>query len=254
MISNELIQETMAYFHLHKSNRFVVSPSLPILFFGDIDAYSRSSLKIVTVGKNPSDNEFKINKDDPYSFCRFPDWSNSIESLTNCLKSYFKNKPLKQWFSCYEPILNGAESSYYDGAFKNRAIHTDLCSPLATDPTWSKLTDIERDTLFSSGSNIWIKLIEDLQPDLILVSIPRQLFEKFFSGEANLLESFKFKEDGTARKKPYDVISKKYKFNSGKTATAVWGMPSNKPFDQISNRIRRIVGERLKDELLNVNI
>ena len=45
-----------------------VSPSLPILFFGNLHAYSSSRMRVLTVGLNPSLHEFPV--DDP--FRRFP--------------------------------------------------------------------------------------------------------------------------------------------------------------------------------------
>ena len=35
-----------------------VSPAVPVLFFGNLDAYCNSSLRVVTVGLNPSLQEF----------------------------------------------------------------------------------------------------------------------------------------------------------------------------------------------------
>ena len=45
-----------------------VSPAIPILFFGDLDAYAGSQQRVLTVGLNPSLIEFPA--DDPYH--RFP--------------------------------------------------------------------------------------------------------------------------------------------------------------------------------------
>ena len=45
----------------------VVQPSIPILFFGDSAAYFASSVKVITVGLNPSKKEF----DGPDPFHRF---------------------------------------------------------------------------------------------------------------------------------------------------------------------------------------
>lgn len=59
-----MIEKTLEYFDTHKNNELVVKPSLPILYFGNLDAYRKSELKVITVGKNPSDNEFRLNKDD----------------------------------------------------------------------------------------------------------------------------------------------------------------------------------------------
>ena len=45
-----------------------VKPAVPILFFGDLDAYRASPLRVLTVGLNPSGHEFPA--DQP--FRRFP--------------------------------------------------------------------------------------------------------------------------------------------------------------------------------------
>ena len=42
------------------SDSLVVRPSMPILYFGDSEAYSRSAIRILTVGLNPSREEFPI--------------------------------------------------------------------------------------------------------------------------------------------------------------------------------------------------
>ena len=141
MISQNLIDKAYDYYNTYKNHESVVNPSLPILYFGNLDAYLESEIKILTVGKNPSDNEFRIKKTDPYSFCRFPNWSGDKKNLLSVLNEYFEDEPLKQWFSSLEPILNGMNCSYYkNNSLRNTAIHTDVCSPLATNPTWSKLS------------------------------------------------------------------------------------------------------------------
>lgn len=91
-----------------------VTPAVPILFFGDLDGYWVSPLRIVTVGLNPSRKEF----------------------------------------GSFEPLLNGARSSYY-GEQPSVALHTDICSPVATDPTWSRLHDVARTTLEADGGRLW---------------------------------------------------------------------------------------------------
>ena len=58
-----------------------VSPAIPILFFGDLDAYLASRMRVLTVGLNPSLREFP----DGEPFSRFPlaeeltppDWTKS---------------------------------------------------------------------------------------------------------------------------------------------------------------------------------
>ncbi|MFN6037231.1 MAG: hypothetical protein ACK452_02090, partial [Bacteroidota bacterium] len=158
-----------------------VKPSLPILYFGDLIRYKDSPLKIVTVGKNPSLNEFRIKENENFSFIRFPKWDEKSKNLEEVLNTYFETKPLKKWFSSFEPILNGMNASYYNGNWKNTAIHTDICSPIATNPTWSLINKTESEVLFKEGNLLWKQLIEELQPDIILVSIPKQLFTSIFN-------------------------------------------------------------------------
>lgn len=48
---------------------------LPIKWFGDRNAYMKSPVKIITVGLNPSDKEFRDKDGEPYcSSLRFPDY------------------------------------------------------------------------------------------------------------------------------------------------------------------------------------
>ena len=47
-----------------------VSPAAPVLFFGDLGAYSMSPLRMVTVGLNPSRQEFP--PQDPFRRFRLP--------------------------------------------------------------------------------------------------------------------------------------------------------------------------------------
>lgn len=62
MISKDLIAKTFNYFNQFKNEKVIVNPSIPILYFGDLDQYLKSPIKIITVGKNPSNNEFRLKK------------------------------------------------------------------------------------------------------------------------------------------------------------------------------------------------
>jgi hypothetical protein len=246
MISNDLIQTTFTYFEKHYKESFVVKPSLPILYFGNLDLYKNSKLKIVTVGKNPSDNEFKIHKEDKFSFCRFPVWNPEINNLKETLNDYFERKPLFQWFSCFEPILNALNCSFFsDRNYENAALHTDICSPLATDPTWGKLTKGQQSILYPGGVNIWRQLINELQPDILLISVQRAIFSDIISSEGKILLTFNRKKDGELRKKEYKVFSHECISNLGKRMKVVYGRAANKPFDTISNEQKKQIGEAL---------
>ncbi len=129
----------------------IVRPSIPILYFGDMDAYERSPYKVITVALNPSGVEFPAVQ----PFMRFPkallgtaDSPQRPEAsqYLGALNEYFRISPYNSWFRCLEPVLNGMQASYY-GHETSAALHTDLFSPLATDPTWSKLDHQSRSVL-----------------------------------------------------------------------------------------------------------
>lgn len=242
MISNKLIEKTLKYFDTHRNEEVVVKPSLPILYFGNLDAYCKSKLKVVTVGKNPSDNEFRLDKNDPFSFVRFSEWNENSKNLISTLNSYFENKPLK-WFSCFEPILNGLSASYYKNNYNHTALHTDICSPLATKPTWSNLSKETQSILYEEGLEIWKELIEEIQPDIMLVSIPRALFESVFKSSSSKLVVFNKKKNGDPRKKPYIVEVFEYKLNTEKKVKVVFGQAANTPFGIISNEQKYRIGK-----------
>ena len=247
MISKRLITATFQYFNSHRANPNVVTPSIPILYFGDEPAYRESEIKIVTVGKNPSDNEFRLNKNQNYDIhYRFPSWNPLTQNLQQSLNDYFKRNPLKNWFSSFEPILNGASCSYYNGELqKNIALHTDICSPLATNPTWSNLPTSDKNNLFANGVKIWWDLIEELQPDCMLVSVPKNLFSNVFGfkiGSGTKLINFSTKKNGTQRK-PYNVEYFYYSLKSGKKIKIVFGPAANVPFGTISKDQKFQIGQ-----------
>jgi len=142
---------------------FVVQPSIPVLYFGDRPAYERSPLRVVTVGLNPSLKEFPLKR----PFSRFPGGAGLVRDdargLLRVLDDYFRVDPYRSWFQSYEPVLNGLGASYYEGP-ASTALHTDLLSPIATDPTWSSLDTAERAALESSGIGLWHDLVGLLRP------------------------------------------------------------------------------------------
>jgi len=245
MISGQLLNSTFNYFNKQQNDEVVVKPSLPILYFGDLEGYAKSGLKVITVGKNPSLNEFRLQKQEDYSFVRFAKWDAAKKNLTEALNQYFKADayPFKQWFASFEPILNGLNTSYYGGIKENIALHTDLCSPLATNPTWSKLSDEKKASLFEGGLALWKQLIEELQPDVLLVSVPRELFNQVFKTKGSELIVFTTKKDGRPRKSSYSVEIHKYQLESNKSVTVLFGQPANKPFDTISAEQKIKIGE-----------
>src|SRR3990170_1822110 len=58
------------------------------------------------------------------------------------------------WFGAFEPLLDGMGASYYPGGHA-AALHTDLCSPVATDPTWSRLEPSFQRRFIADGQPLW---------------------------------------------------------------------------------------------------
>lgn len=155
---------------------YIVEPSMPILFFGDGAAYRKSERRVITVGKNPSPEEFP---DDPFE--RFPKMRELIGTSRNSefynlyllsLHGYFQERPYKRWFAGCEALLNGFGCSFYTGS-SNTGLHTDLCSPLATSPPWTGLKPEQQDDLANLGVPLWHGLVQHLRPQVILMSFGR---------------------------------------------------------------------------------
>src|SRR5581483_11835555 len=104
----------------------LVRPSIPILFFGDSERFAASPLRVITVGLNPSREEFPR----AAPFLRFPAAEGASgrdpDRYLASLDAYFRTAPYTGWFNpSFEPLLRGLGSSYYDGAL-SAALHTEL--------------------------------------------------------------------------------------------------------------------------------
>jgi hypothetical protein len=156
----------------------VVQPSMPVLYFGDLDAYRRSPVHVVTAALNPSTREFPTA--DPWQ--RFPAGKalrrplddHARGTYLSALSGYFRTSPYSAWFDgSFERVLWGLDASYYEGR-ANVALHTDIASPVPTDPTWGKLSPGQRSTVRDESAAIWLALIAALQPDVVIVSTARE--------------------------------------------------------------------------------
>lgn len=242
MINANPLNIVNTYFNTHAHQSFVVKPSIPILYFGDEVAYRKSRIKVITVGKNPSLNEFYNRSTKQFNISyRFPKWNGT--NLTSVLDEYFRQNPLDQWFSSFEPILNGLNGSFYSNTnFQNIILHTDICSPIATDPTWGGLTTTQQILLFTQGLKIWWDLVYDLAPDIILVSIPRNQFLKIINNNLGLpFHTIFNKKNGSQRKRPYIVYRQHLNIN-GKNTKVIFGQAANKPFDTITTADKLLIG------------
>lgn len=200
----------------------------PIHWFGDRTAYEASILRIVTVGLNPSDREFRPDdQTEVTSTFRFPDYVGTEESLILAYNNYFNHNPYNSWFKGgFGSVLKSFDASFYSG-FTNTAIHTDICSPWATIPTWSKLDNRIRDELEMEGHSLWKDLIAELKPDVILFSSsPNHEYKIDFPAVDIEWESI-----DVGAKRP--LLIKRFYIN-GKVTQVYFQVQGRKPFLQTS--------------------
>ena len=216
---------------------------MPVLFFGDLDAYLASPLRVVTVGLNPSLREFP--SDAPFQ--RFPLAAGATAEnpgrYLDALSAYFSTDPYAGWFGNFEPLLNGMGTSYYDRA-TSTALHTDICSPVATDPTWNKLSSPEQGKLVADGGPLWHELLEVLRPNVVVLSVARRHLNRIsFDAPEEWLPMcvFDLKADGAPRKRPYRVSRRRHVVG-GRASLFVFCPASQTPVGSISFDQRRELG------------
>ncbi|MDR0899962.1 MAG: hypothetical protein LBM27_06385, partial [Lactobacillaceae bacterium] len=163
----ELVKSIIENFEDSKKSLKYVVGNLPIVWFGNLDAYLKSEKRVITVGINPSDAEFLSQR-----FTTSDSVSDVIESYNN----YFENNPYWHWFNMNERVLKQFDTSYKTNQQSNTAIHIDLCSTFATHPTWGKLSPKEQKSLRETGKgeNRFWTLVDLLKPDLILISVAKR--------------------------------------------------------------------------------
>lgn len=262
---NSLIEKSWYHFCEFRNENYIVSPSIPILYFGDQKAYSQSEIKILTVGLNPSKIEFMAN--DPLSNEKVPSFFRFIggEKLVNknilneeekeeyqlILNKYYKEpkaNPYRRWFNSFEYILHGIDASYYDrNDYTNRALHIDICTPLATDPTWTGLDKSVQRKLEAPGREIYGQLLEVLQPDIILISVRKEYLNKMKLKEKKLFKQFTLRGDGSEMVRPYKVFKYFNSLESGKEVEVFFGMAGLVPFMYLCKEHKLTLGRAIKD-------
>jgi hypothetical protein len=133
-------------------------------------------------------------------------------------------------------------ASFYPGR-DAIALHTDIGTPLATDPTWSRLTDAARAVLSGPGRRIWHSLVEYLQPDVILLSVAaRHLASIQFPRAHPPTEIFRVE-----RKRRYVVTATTLQLAGGKHPRLIFGRAVTTPFGLISNDDKRTLGRTIRE-------
>jgi hypothetical protein len=253
----ELVNDIMLSFNqLREKQKNITYPSIPILYFGDYAQYQKSNPKIVTVSLNPPLNEFPTDS----RFTRFPEiedldisdilTENDVTTYLGSLNNYFKHEP-NDWFDSYDPVLNGMNTSYYPNTAENNAIHTNLCSTFATDLTWNKLKGSTKYTLSREGRKFWHRLIEILEPEMIIFSIARKYLDRVMFKRTGweVFTSVTRKKDGSPRSKPYDVEVAESRIGD-KKMYLVFAKAAIQPFGFLSSDIKLRLGEELNSLLI----
>lgn len=229
---------------------FVVRHSLPIPYFGDLKRYLASPLRVLTAALNPSDREFP--KDEPRfnvaSGLRGP------AELETELCAYFRGNPYCSWFSAFEPVLNGLGASYGDKMagrdYASTALHVDMCSPIATAPTWSRLSAAQRGKLTRTGRDIFEWLADELKPHVIVASIGWAHLQEwnadFQTGRCwERLVEHRTAAKGETLRAPLLVQVGSISSRKGRPLVFVNASAANKPFGRFTTERKHEAGRKL---------
>jgi len=149
--------------------------------------------------------------------------------------------PYRGWFDQgFERVLNGLSASYYDG-FRNTAVHTDLLSPLATDPTWGRLSNEERNRLADGGTPLWHRVIRALQPDVIVASVARAHLDRIDFPRTGPWRTIHV-VDSADRQRPFATEAMRIEVAPGKDALLVFGRCTNTPFGSVTHEAKLAIG------------
>ena len=152
------------------------------------------------------------------------------------MSAYFRTNPYSSWFAGFEPLLNGVGSSYYTDTAASTALHTDICSPVATDPTWTKLGSANQAALAADGVPLWHVLVKALRPQIVILSMAKEHLGhiKFmWTSHWETLVVFERTEDDRPRGR-YQVKARWYEVG-GELSLFVFGRATQKPFGSMSN-------------------
>ena len=235
--------------------------SIPIIYHGDYNKFQESILKIITAELNPNNNEFpEYNPSLRYRELNDYTQKKRLEKydaaqLLDSLNSYYTRNSNK-WYDHYEPILNGLNASYY-GTMENTVLHTNILTPLSLTKNWSDYAKDSPDNLnylIKHGHSQWLKLIDILQPDIIITSIGDKYRDNILNGQKInwiRIENITTNTNGKKRRKPYQVQCAVVCLDSGKKTLLVIGDKSALPF-MISQKQKLQIGAKLFRLMSNI--
>ena len=160
------------------------------------------------------------------------------------MSAYFRTDPYRGWFSTFEPLLGGMEASYYEGR-ASTALHTDICSPVATNPTWTGLNTDSRSVLAADGTLLWHMLLEELRPQIVALSVAKAYLKRIkFAPVTNweVIHVFGRTANGELRSRPYEICARWYNVGSERSLF-IFGAAAQKPFGKLAADQKRAAGE-----------
>ncbi|MGX2982042.1 hypothetical protein [Helicobacter sp. 23-1045] len=241
---------------------YLIKDSLPILYFGDIEAYFKSKYKVITAAINPSSAEFFYDDSAKMiSFARFPQLARidkeqvlsdkSALQYLSALNGYFQTgNDYRQWFNRTprNNLFAPFGASYYDNA-PNRAIHTDTLSPFATFPKWSDISPRIQRRFSEVGIALWHELIAILEPDIIFMSLNKKYISHtdFYRTFRDYVVYADKKYNGKSLKIQYGYIQLNTKtahiFNESRT--------NQMPFNALGSKDSVILGAKIFERFTN---
>lgn len=225
---------------------WVTPQSHPIAWFGDAPAFADSKLRVMTTGLNPSQVEFP--PEGPG--LRFPKARGATSAgpgYVAGLNDYFRVAAYWRWFNTYTSLLEGLGAPYAGPGGSSTAIHTDLLSPVATSPTWSKLPKAVTADLAGPGLALWHELVRSLRPDVILLSVAKKHLESITlpAIDTHWRELHTIEQP----KGVYRALVRRFDAD-GHPTLIVWGQAAQTPFGAITYRARYELGVRIRHELI----
>lgn len=229
-----LVKEARQLYEANSGSSWLVAPAAPVLFFGDLSGYRVSQPRIATVALNPSLHEFP--KGRPFRRFRGADSPDDASYLA-ALQGYFRTDPYDSWFGFYEQALLGMGASYY-GRSETVAVHTDICSVLPTNPTWSQLGDSIQQRLAETGIPLWHRLIDCIEPDILLWSTARKWLRRIefqpLTGWERIA-SFHSTKGGKPRQQPIALETRWFELSDGAPMLVAYAQPAQKPLSRLSH-------------------
>jgi len=263
---NQLIDQYWELFQTD-GNSAVVKDSIPILWFGNLDAYFSSKHKVVTAALNPSFVEFYDKKSgEKGKEVRFQhvaslpkgEWNKShYETYVQAMNHYFCFKPYKRWFGKLEFVLNCLDSTYCGakaGGFSNTAVHIDIHAPVATNPTWGRIHNDEKKQIALRYSACFKDMMKFLNPEVLIVSARQDVINKRFGATKENCMMPQFQKG-----RPYIrcyYLDEEFKVSTAKTSRLlVWGHNFHgSPFGGISYDDKKSYLGNVKDHFFKNTI